>query len=188
MPDLAATFAPWTKGDEGESSYPYLRLRGNVALIGLASGVPTPPFIASGRLGRQQCEAAAKLLAEAGRAGHVRVVMIHHPPHKGGAALGRALADADEFEAVIRRIGAELIIHGHNHRPVGRPYGRSGSAGAGRRRRLGLGDPRHAWSTAPAIIFSRSRGQPKSPRIRARARGIGPVGKAEIGDLGPIGL
>ncbi len=51
LPYLAATFAPWTKGDAGESTFPYLRVREGVALIGLSSAVPTPPLIASGRLG-----------------------------------------------------------------------------------------------------------------------------------------
>ncbi len=187
MPDLAATFAPWTKGDGGETSYPYLRLRRNVALIGLSSGVPTPPFIASGRLGRQQCEAAAKLLAEAGRAGHVRVVMIHHPPQRGGAALGRALSDAEDFEAMIRRIGAELILHGHNHRHSvahmegpDRPVPVVGVASASAIR----GTPEHR---AGYHIFEID-GTTKEPRIRARARGIGPEGRTEIRDLGPIGL
>ena len=187
MPDLAATFAPWTKGDQGEAGYPYLRLRGNVALIGLCSGVPTPPFIASGRLGRQQCETAAKLLAEAGRAGHVRVVLIHHPPQHDSASFGRALTDAADFEAVIRRIGAELIIHGHNHRlsvahmegPDRRvPVVGVASASAIR------GTPEHR---AGYHLFEIG-GTAKEPRIMGRIRGIAPGGKGEIGDLGPIRL
>ncbi len=187
MPDLAATFAPWTKGDASETGYPYLRLRGNVALIGLSSGVPTLPFIASGRLGRAQCAAAAKLLAEAGRAGHVRVVMIHHPPHRAGAAFGRALTDASDFEAMIRRAGAELIIHGHNHRPSvahiegpDRPVPVVGVASASAIR----GTPEHR---AGYHIFEID-GTAKEPRIKGRIRGIAPGGKAEIGDLGPIVL
>ena len=187
MSDLAATFAPWTKGDRGEPAYPYLRLRGNVALIGLSSGVPTAPFIASGRLGRKQCEAAAKLLAEAGRAGHVRVVMIHHPPQRDGATFGRALTDARDFESVIRRIGAELIIHGHNHRlsvthmeGPDRPVPVVGVASASAIR----GTPGHR---AGYHIFEID-GTAKEPRIRGRVRGIAPGGKAEIVDLGPIVL
>lgn len=187
LPDLAASFAPWTKGDRGETTYPYLRLRGNVALVGLSSGVPTPPFIASGRLGRGQCEAAAKLLAEAGRAGHVRVVMIHHPPQRGGAAFGRALTDAEDFEAVIRRVGAELILHGHNHRQMishmegpDRPVPVVGVASASAIR----GTPGHR---AGYHIFEIG-GTTKEPRITGRVRGIAPGGAAEIGDLGPIRL
>ena len=36
---------------------PTLRRRGPVALIGLSSAVPTPPFMATGTLGRAQLEA-----------------------------------------------------------------------------------------------------------------------------------
>jgi 3',5'-cyclic AMP phosphodiesterase CpdA len=187
MPDLAATFAPWTAGDAGERGYPYLRLRGNVAIIGLSSGVPTPPFIASGRLGRSQCDAAAKLLAEAGRAGHVRVVLIHHPPYRGGAGFGRALTDAEDFEAVVRRVGAELILHGHNHRLMsnrmdgpGGPVPVIGVASASAVR----GTPSHR---AGYHIFEIG-GTAKEPHIKGRVRGLVPGRKAEIGDLGPIGL
>ncbi len=42
--------------------------------------------------------------------------MIHHPPHRNGATLGRGLRDARAFEKVIAVQGAELVIHGHNHR------------------------------------------------------------------------
>lgn len=186
MPDLAATFAPWTKNDRGEAGYPYLRLRGNVALIGVSSGVPTPLFIASGKLGRRQCDATATLLAEAGRAGHVRVVMIHHPPQKDGASFGRALSDADDFAAVIRRAGAELILHGHNHRlMVGSMEGPDrrvpvvGVASASAVR----GTPGHR---AGYHIFEID-GTAKAPHIKGRVRGMtGP--KQEIGDLGPIGF
>jgi 3',5'-cyclic AMP phosphodiesterase CpdA len=187
MPDLARTFAPWTQSDHGEAGYPYLRVRKNVALIGLSSGVPTPPFIASGRLGRKQCEAAAKLLAEAGRAGHIRVVLIHHPPHKSGASFGRALTDAEDFAAVIRRSGAELILHGHNHRLMithmegpERPVPVVGVASASALR----GTPGHR---AGYHVFTID-GTAKAPAIRGHVRGFAPTGKPEIIDLGPIGL
>ena len=48
--------------------------------------------------------------------GLARIVMLHHPPHKTGASIGRGLMDAGAFETLIARHGAELIIHGHNHK------------------------------------------------------------------------
>jgi len=42
--------------------------------------------------------------------------MIHHPPHNTGATPGRGLTDSRRFEKIIREEGAELILHGHNHR------------------------------------------------------------------------
>jgi 3',5'-cyclic AMP phosphodiesterase CpdA len=115
MPLLSKAFSPWTTGDDGATGFPYLRRRGGVALIGLTSGVPTAPFVASGRLGTGQLAKLAKLLEQTLAEGLARVVMLHHPPHKGGARLLRALDDAEAFEAVIARQGAELVLHGHNH-------------------------------------------------------------------------
>jgi 3',5'-cyclic AMP phosphodiesterase CpdA len=115
MPHLVRTFAPWTEqcGD-GLASFPYLRVRGDVALIGLSSGLPTAPLIASGRLGFEQLQKFAKLLDET--RGLARVVMIHHPPYKLGSTPGRRLTDARAFESILAHHGAELVIHGHNHR------------------------------------------------------------------------
>ena len=49
LPTLARTFANWTRSDAtGLPGYPFLKERGGVALIGLCSGVPRAPFIASG--------------------------------------------------------------------------------------------------------------------------------------------
>ncbi|MBG0811619.1 metallophosphoesterase [Methylosinus sp. H3A] len=115
VPRVAETFAPWTTSEEGEG-FPYLRRRGGVALIGLDSAVPTAPFVASGRLGSEQREKLAALLDKTRSEGLVRVVLLHHPPHRGGAKALRGLDDAAELEAIIARHGAELVLHGHNHK------------------------------------------------------------------------
>ena len=115
VPFIAKTFAPWMAGDVARAdTFPYLRRRGEMAFIGLASGVPTAPLLANGRLGAAQRARFAQMLAET--RGLMRVVMIHHPPHNTGATLGRGLTDSRRFEKIIREQGAELIIHGHNHR------------------------------------------------------------------------
>jgi 3',5'-cyclic AMP phosphodiesterase CpdA len=114
---LEQTFAPWTQGDDmALTLYPYVRRRGDMALIGVNSGVPTAPLLASGKLGSGQRDRLEIALAETAALGMMRVVMIHHPPHKKGATPGRGLSDARYFEKLIAKHGAELIIHGHNHR------------------------------------------------------------------------
>lgn len=110
-------FAPWTRGETPATGFPYLRRRAGVALIGLDSGVPTAPFVASGRLGDAQLAALGALLEQSRAESLTRVVFLHHPPHVGGARVLRGLDDAAAFEAVIARHGAELILHGHNHKP-----------------------------------------------------------------------
>ncbi len=95
--------------------FPTLRRRGPVALVGLNSGVPKPPLLATGSLGDTQIAAAEKLLADLGREGLCRVVMIHHPPLTTESRFKR-LTDAAAFQAMIRRVGCEIVLHGHNHR------------------------------------------------------------------------
>ena len=118
---IPRTFAPWCSSDGDEvAHFPYLRVRGEVALIGLSSAIPTAPFLASGNVGVLQMAKFAELLQETAALGLCRVVMIHHPPWQGGASFGRGLRDASAFERVIARHGAELILHGHNHRLLNR--------------------------------------------------------------------
>jgi 3',5'-cyclic AMP phosphodiesterase CpdA len=114
---LLGEVAPWTRDESGaQGIFPFVRRYGPVALIGLSSAIPTLPFVASGRIGSKQRKAAEDILGGLGRDPHCfRVVLIHHPPHVGGAQPGRALTDAREFEEMIGRVGAELVLHGHNH-------------------------------------------------------------------------
>jgi 3',5'-cyclic AMP phosphodiesterase CpdA len=102
----------------GFDVFPTLRRRGGregVALVGLSSGVPKPPLFATGTLGQMQIAKAEKLLADLGREGLCRVVLIHHPPLTTESRFKR-LTDAADFQAMIRRVGCELVLHGHNHR------------------------------------------------------------------------
>ena len=187
LPLLARTFAAWT-GDEGlaVSRYPYLRVRQSVALIGLSSGVPTAPFLASGTLGFEQREAFAALLRQAKKDGLARVVLIHHPPYLAGASRGRNLTDARSFEKIIRSEGAELVLHGHNHRQmlghIAGPDGPVPIAGVASASAVpGTEGHRGAYH-----LFEIS-GGPSAWIIKGRARGLQP-GLGEIGDQGELRL
>lgn len=129
----------WTEGEPVR--FPYVQVKGEIALIGLNSAVPTPPFVASGRLGEAQLAQFEAALERLGDAGFTRIVLIHHPPLPGQAPARRGLADAAAFANVLERAGAELVLHGHNHRDMlawAAHAGRSvpvlgvGSASAGR--------------------------------------------------------
>lgn len=96
--------------------FPFVRRLGGVALIGLNSALPTPLFHAYGRLGPDQLERLGSILHDLGNEGLVRVVLIHHPPLVGQARHRAALQDAEQLTQVLRRHGAELVLHGHNHR------------------------------------------------------------------------
>ncbi|QLP97465.1 MAG: metallophosphoesterase [Rhodoblastus sp.] len=182
---LTRTFAPYCRDDGAaetqRSHFPYTRVRQGVALIGLSTGVPTAPFIASGRLGAEQVEALGAALDAAKARGLARVVMMHHPPVKAAA---RGLTDVRAFEAILRKHGAELVLHGHNHRAsVGYLEGPGGSA--------------IPFVGAPSASLVRGRFRaayhlyritPKpdgAVEIVGHSRGL-QAGTLEIGDIGPI--
>ena len=118
VPELAALAArhwePWMCDDGGKSGFPFVRRRGPIALIGVNSGVPTAPFVATGCIGPKQLTELAALLKALKAENLFRVVMIHHPP-VSQAELHKLLLDADLFKRVIAEHGAELILHGHDH-------------------------------------------------------------------------
>jgi 3',5'-cyclic AMP phosphodiesterase CpdA len=102
-------------GDDGRPGFPWLRRRNGVALIGLSSARATLPFMATGTVGDTQLAALGGLLAETGRAGLCRVVLIHHPPTPI-TRRRKALTDRAALCRVIATQGAELVLHGHTHR------------------------------------------------------------------------
>ncbi len=97
-------------------AFPFIRRRGSVAIIGLSTAVATGPFMATGLMDEKQAEAFGKALDETGREGLCRVVMIHHPPLHSLTTWPRRLIGASRVQAEVARYGAELILHGHNHR------------------------------------------------------------------------
>jgi len=108
-------WAGWMGDGHPACAFPFLRRRGEIAIIGLCSGLPTPMFMASGRLGSAQLDSFATLLADAGRENLFRVVLIHHPPVIGNGGRRKALRDRAALSATLRRLGAELVLHGHHH-------------------------------------------------------------------------
>jgi 3',5'-cyclic AMP phosphodiesterase CpdA len=103
-------------GDHGEPGFPFVRRRGGVALIGVSSAIPTAPFLATGRLGRHQLDALAEMLDALGRERLCRILLIHHPP-VGRFDFQKRLIDGHETRVVLRKVGAELVLHGHTHLP-----------------------------------------------------------------------
>ena len=103
----------YMRGDAGES-FPFVRKRGNVALIGLSTSLPTLPLAATGRLHSGQLEKLGPILDTLGKEGFFRVIMIHHPPVQDAHHF-RRLVDAAELRDALREYGAELVLHGHHH-------------------------------------------------------------------------
>lgn len=114
------TFRPWMTSEEAHawsSPFPYMRVRGQVAIIAVSSAIATPPFFATGRFDSAQAHHLADLLQEAKERNLFRVVMIHHPPHQRATYWYKKLWGIERFQRVIKQFGTELILHGHTHVP-----------------------------------------------------------------------
>ncbi len=120
-----------SQGAAASGSFPYVRRIGSIAIIGLCSAVPTAPGIATGRIGPEQLDAARRILAKVGQERIFRLVMIHHPPLPGQSRVRHDLTDAAALAQVLADSGAELVLHGHNHRPMAARVPWTGGSGTG---------------------------------------------------------
>jgi 3',5'-cyclic AMP phosphodiesterase CpdA len=118
--DGYAHWADYMAPDSAETGsrpcFPTLRIRGPVALIGISTARPTRPLSAAGSIGASQLARCAEVLSETARRNLYRVLLIHHPPVPNAVSPHKRLTDAESFLPLLRRHGAELILHGHSHR------------------------------------------------------------------------
>ncbi len=117
-------WAPYMASDgetlwpDAANCFPILRIRGPVAFIGLSTAHPTPPFFASGSVGRGQLRRLERLLADLAGKPLLRVVLLHHPPQPAAVKWRKRLIDGAALRAVLARYGAELVLYGHAHYPL----------------------------------------------------------------------
>lgn len=107
----------WAQWSAAPDQWPFVHRRGPVSFIGLSSAVVTAPLLARGRLGAAQLERLEQRLHDEGRAGRVRVVLLHHPVADAAVSWRKALADRRALRAVLAQAGAELVLHGHARWP-----------------------------------------------------------------------
>lgn len=102
-----------------DGRFPLVRLREGVAILGMDSALSRPPFIASGRVGREQLLKLTDLLGRERLRGAYPVLLLHHPPYswtRNPVALRlNGLSDAMLLHRALHGRSA-LILHGHLHR------------------------------------------------------------------------
>ena len=113
-------WADWMSPDPGgpnapQEPFPFVRVRGPAAIVGLTTAVPTAPGLATGRVGEAQLERLRTTLLVLKARGLFRVVALHHPITPGAVSKRKQLTDQADLRAVLAETGAELVVHGHAH-------------------------------------------------------------------------
>jgi 3',5'-cyclic AMP phosphodiesterase CpdA len=119
---------PFTSSDlpelatpEGFGRFPFVRLRGPVAIIGLSTARPRPPLMAAGSFGSAQLAALERVLAHPEVARRTPVLLQHHPWHNPPSALKsffEGLWDAPAQGRALDGVPRGLLLHGHLHRRI----------------------------------------------------------------------
>lgn len=96
--------------------FPTLRIRGQIALIGVNTARPNTPYLAIGSIGAFQLKKLETILKQTSGQRLFRIISIHHPPISGLVSWRRRLTDAPALHRLLARYGTELILHGHTHK------------------------------------------------------------------------
>ncbi len=102
---------------EDDDKWPIVKVRGNTVIIGLSTSRTTPWFTAYGVLGTKQCQRLESVLARPQMQNRSRIIALHHPPAgPPSQSKIRGLHDRKLLSDTIKKFGADLVIHGHEHR------------------------------------------------------------------------
>ena len=103
--------------------FPFVRLRGPAAIIGLTSAVPRLPLFATGTIGQPQAAALTRILAHPEVRKRTPVLLMHHPVHNPISPLKRFLSGLDDAALLwtsVRDVPRGLVLHGHLHTRIQR--------------------------------------------------------------------
>jgi 3',5'-cyclic AMP phosphodiesterase CpdA len=95
--------------------YPTVRIRKNVAFIGLSSAFDAPWFRATGNVDQQQLTRLHELLSSKALDSYCKVLLIHHPLTITHTPLRKCLLNRDKLISLLKQYPVELVLHGHGH-------------------------------------------------------------------------
>jgi 3',5'-cyclic AMP phosphodiesterase CpdA len=108
---------PYAADDNlGEVKFPVERVRGELAILGISTALPSPVPLADGWVGKKQLAALEAALAR--HRDKFRILLMHHPPVTNKHAFLRGLRDRGSLQKVLKSVGCELVLHGHEHRDL----------------------------------------------------------------------
>jgi 3',5'-cyclic AMP phosphodiesterase CpdA len=118
-------FAPNVTSDlklGSSAAFPFVRLRGELAILGLSSAVVRPPFMAAGLVPKSQRDAITRALERPEIQKRARIFLLHHPLHPPPKKLKAWRDGLHEAQALIDVLGEGIVLHGHLHRRIARNH------------------------------------------------------------------
>lgn len=110
LPELALELAA--------GHFPFVKLRGPAAIIGVTSAVPRPPFVSAGYVGHEQLAALERILQHPEVAQRTPIVLIHHSPFDSRFRIEQlrgGLVDARALRGTLATVPHGLLLYGHLH-------------------------------------------------------------------------
>ena len=99
-----------------KQNFPTLRLRGNIAFIGVSSVFAAPWFRATGYINKEQLERLHNMLQIPKLKNYCKVLLIHHPISTESISLRKRLINHSQLTDILQHSPVHLILHGHGHR------------------------------------------------------------------------
>jgi 3',5'-cyclic AMP phosphodiesterase CpdA len=121
---------PVSDDDHPSGPFPFVRLRGDVAIIGLSTAVARLPLLASGQAGKKQLEALVAILEHPEVAKRTPVLLMHHPlvnPPGYVATWTHGLVEATRIRKILHKHHHTVVLHGHLHDRAHRVLSQGGS-------------------------------------------------------------
>lgn len=117
-------------GDHPSGPFPFVRFRGDAAIVGLSTAVARAPLFASGRVGHKQLDALARIMEHPDVARRTLVLLTHHPLINPPGLVGtytHGLAEASQVRRILARRPSVVVLHGHLHDRAYRLFEHGGS-------------------------------------------------------------
>jgi len=99
-----------------KDAFPYLKIRNDVALIGLSTAIPTLPFMCYGKIGKDQLKNLEDIFIYLSKKEYFKILILHHPIHNVGPFNFKGILDNNKLIKLLNNYNIELLLHGHLHR------------------------------------------------------------------------
>ena len=96
--------------------YPIVRIREQVAFIGISSVFESPWFRATGLICREQLDRLEAILNDPAYKHYCKVLLVHHPVTLTYTKRRKCLINHKELTDLVAQSPVNLILHGHEHK------------------------------------------------------------------------